>query len=70
MAHKLTPWFSGRIKPVRPGVYQRKGLNGTTQWSKWDGRQWLINCVKKENAAKAKVSSFYQTGLPWRGIAK
>ncbi|TXD58891.1 hypothetical protein FUT88_13535 [Ralstonia sp. TCR112] len=41
---KLTEWFPGELKPVRPGLYERKYLQvtgGFRAWLEWfDGKEW------------------------------
>jgi hypothetical protein len=68
---KLTQWFSGDVKPVHIGVYERR-LKFTTDvyYSLWDGEnwQWLYWTVK-DAAASAGAPSAFQN-LPWRGVLK
>ena len=62
-----TPWFSGDVKPVRNGVYERKGMNAI-MWSKWDGESWCISSSTHGVATLHENRSNYQT-LQWRGLA-
>jgi hypothetical protein len=62
---KVTPWFTGDVKPVRPGPYERLYDEGTETeevfMSRFDGEQWFYDqCTN--------VPSAYQ-GLSWRGLA-
>lgn len=74
-APKLTPWFPSDVRPVRPGVYQRKreGVGRPLCWARWDGVQWLELCDYKSKAALASRVSHYQcaetNSLYWRGLA-
>jgi hypothetical protein len=67
-APKLTPWFPGHIKPVRPGVYQRASLT----YSYWTGAHWVASADTVQEAARP---TFFD--LPscvqdwsWRGLAE
>ena len=74
-APKLTPWFPGHIKPVRPGVYQTHWLHYTGGcsasaggFSRWTGSRWLDTGPSVEFAAKLRT-----VGYPdkrWRGLAE
>lgn len=70
---KLTPWFDGKVKPVRAGVYQQMsgGELSKLGYQKWDGRDWFAWCYSVEDAANAdwKVDRWYQNDQ-WRGILK
>jgi hypothetical protein len=75
---KLTPWFSGDQKPVRPGVYERNYKNAWDgeflmgQPSYFDGIYWYAGAWDSEQAVEAwenYVVSDYQS-LPWRGILR
>jgi hypothetical protein len=68
---KLTPWFTGDVKPVRPGVYQRRGVNGRVYYSRWPGDNWLFGLWYTPSDASHLFlhrASMHQA-LPWRGIA-
>lgn len=68
MTAKLTPWFPGDVKPVRPGVYLRE-LGGEPYYSRWDGFSWKFSQKTIRMAAREKQTSLNQ-GTPWRGLAK
>jgi hypothetical protein len=39
----LTPWFHGREKPARKGVYQQwSGSGALIGYQYWDGRKWYV----------------------------
>jgi hypothetical protein len=73
-APKLTPWFPGHIKPVRPGVYERDLSHGP--YALWTGRIWLAAKRTKTQARFCGVPSGYQPdeedpfNPSWRGLAK
>lgn len=69
MAEKLTSLFRGDVKPVRPGVYQRKLRGGSFYYSKWDGEKWLVSTLDVECAAIQELPSLVQSA-PWRGLAE
>jgi hypothetical protein len=69
MAEKLTRLFRGGVKPVRPGVYQRKFPDGSFYYSKWDGAKWCVSAITVELAAIQKLRSIVQS-VPWRGLAE
>lgn len=69
MSQKLTPWFSGDVKPVRVGVYRTKQPDGSLFFNKWDGKQWFYGYADAPRDASRYV-------LParllkcWRGLAQ
>jgi hypothetical protein len=67
---KFTPWFHGKIKPVRVGVYERKFID-TPGFSYWDGKNWFIRALCENDAAyygrKWYLISENQS-RPWRGL--
>lgn len=70
---KLTDWYPGGVKPVRPGVYERDyALPGEKRpllaFCMFDGF-WRTGLGDKERAASDIGLSDYQA-LPWRGVAK
>lgn len=70
-AQKLTPWFPGHIKPVRPGVYQQMSGSGTRLgYQRWDGERWFSWHATPAGAASAvfAVMGEFQND-PWRGLA-
>lgn len=71
MTAKLTPWFDGSVKPVRPGVYERDGLRqlGSIVYSRWTGDRWLLSANSLDGAYLFICTSDYQT-LKWRGLAE
>lgn len=66
---KLTPWFPGDVKPVRPGVYERKVVVLRRYYSRWTGSRWLTIEDSAQRAAQSNYQSMYQD-LPWRGLAE
>lgn len=64
---KLTPWFPGHVKPVRPGVYQVDGNFGMG-WKNWDGSHWLAFHYTSVYAVAESSISVTQD-MPWRGLA-
>ena len=71
MSKLFTNWFSGSIKPVREGVYQRRmfgeGYNSSLSYSRWDGKYWCVLEYDKYAASTWRVISHYQD-LEWRGL--
>lgn len=67
MATKLTPWFSGDVKPARKGVYLRKYMAGDA-YSRWDGKAWMRGSWEHDLAKKMCAFSLNQH-LQWRGLA-
>lgn len=72
---KYTPWFPGRAKPVREGVYQRR-LNLRSRrgapditYSLWRNGEWWFSEVSPHAAARVRTHSSYQDA-PWRGLAE
>lgn len=69
-AAKLTPWFPGSVKPFHVGVYEtRREQNDCSFFSKWDGKQWLIDCRMPEQAKSKRGRSAFQD-REWRGVLK
>lgn len=53
----VTPWFSGSVKPVHIGIYERR-LQGTTASFEWDGNQW-----------RTPIGPSAFQDAKWRGLA-
>lgn len=69
MSLKLTPWYPGHIKPVRPGVYQQMcGHNRDLGYQRWDGKAWSRWAYTAEEVAN--LSCFLDCNDPWRGLAE
>lgn len=66
---KLTPWFPGTVKPVRPGVYQRIVWCRRT-YSFWDGQHWHAGTESPKPARYVDRLSDFQASAQWRGIRK
>lgn len=63
---KLTPWFPGRVKPARIGLYQRDYEDNTCTDMPdfWDGKNWIL-CVEFGE----KIGPATSQRRPWRGLA-
>lgn len=69
-AKKLTPWFSGDVKPVHVGVYEREAFKGSCgKYSYWNGRRFFIGDTSPLHAVKWRSASFNQSAR-WRGLAR
>ena len=70
MGKKLTPWFSGHIKPARKGLYQTMNrLTNSTGYQHWDGTVWGCFGDGKLSALRyANLASNYQDKA-WRGLS-
>ena len=67
---KLTPWFPGHIKPVRPGVYEKQDPSGADDFQHWNGRFWGCAYTSANTAAVDKsFRSMFQSDA-WRGLAE
>lgn len=63
-----TPWFPGRTKPVRVGVYLRKVSHSWEMYSYWDGHMWHFNSETPDEARyNWPKPSVYQK-LRWCGL--
>ena len=61
---KLTPWFDGKVKPVRKGWYEAKDSEGRLDY--WNGKKWCYGSNGKFFAFPKGT----QDVVPWRGILK
>lgn len=71
---KLTDWYPGDVKPVRPGVYERdygsvEGVIPPFRYCYWDCDCWQVASTLVRDALRVYEDSKYQS-LPWRGVAK
>ena len=76
---KLTPWFDGKVRPSRAGVYERV-CDKVPGYSYWNGRTWFAlstNAMAARNNGGLGLESIFQpSGLAsfqvfkWRGLAK
>ena len=58
---KMTPWFSGKVKPVRKGLYICADLEH--QWyDYWNGKLWC------DSLSKDPFPEDEQTKFRWRGL--
>lgn len=66
---KLTEWFPGFVKPVRPGWYRTKFVVGTLKsgegYSYWSGKQWSNQRADHGGVRTYDGASQYKI---WRGI--
>jgi hypothetical protein len=68
---KLTPWFSGDVKPVRAGPYEREyPMKGNLpDYSLWNGDAWCYGRTGSVSNAAAETQISPMQNLPWRGLA-
>lgn len=68
---KYTPWFSGDVKPVRPGVYETDSKGSPFRcFQFWDGVKWGLASITPAIAhACAGTTSLCQDDA-WRGLTK
>lgn len=68
---KLTEWFSGIVKPVHVGVYQRDygghGHPNHVFYGYWDGKYWGSGELSPDTASANKCGV---SRAPWRGLAE
>jgi hypothetical protein len=60
-----TGWFSGSVRPVHEGVYQRRFPAGP--YSCWSGQRWFGDAATAAVAATALEASRYPSA-EWRGL--
>lgn len=73
MSKKFTPWFSGEVKPARPGVYQRLYPFGAVAYSRWNGQNWMLPMQEPFAAEAERIHAVCQShveGPKWRGLAQ
>ena len=75
MSKKLTPWYPGHIKPVRPGVYQqRSGYEKRLGFQWWNGKKWSSWFSSAESALlhgrNGPPADLRFQNDPWRGLAQ
>ena len=70
---KLTPWFEGSVKPVRKGVYERRGCNCPLPYPFYffDGKKWKGGNGKSPCGVShwPSVNAIDQKTWQWRGLA-
>lgn len=65
-----TGWFSGEVKPARPGVYERKEPSAFVgSYSYFDGKKWGVSSKNAEIAVSRRCLSSVWQDLAWRGLA-
>lgn len=72
---KLTPWFTGNVAPVRPGVYERYFIpTKIVRYAYWNGSVWCVGGkTPKEALLYKKQKSAGQlkaVTIMWRGLAE
>ncbi len=68
----LTPWFDGRIKPVRKGVYQQMS-GGQLGYQKWDGNKWgpwFSTPAQAAYTSPGDYARIQNQNDNWRGLRK
>ena len=71
-----TPWFSGDLKPVRPGVYERMfstwtGRHDLVQFCYFDGSAWYMHGDTVEQAlSRTLLGVTASQSLRWRGVVR
>lgn len=67
----VTPWFDGKVKPVRVGAYERRiGHGHTTEFAYWNGDKWTGYAGSPEGAlSRIGMYCSWQEDQ-WRGIVK
>jgi hypothetical protein len=65
---KRTPWFSHGVKPLRPGVYERRYASGAILFSEWTGHNWLFAAATSSEAVKRRDVSY--ATVAWRGLVE
>lgn len=73
---KKTPWFTGQVNPVRPGVYQRDYRQAKNcdrvvgiAFNHWDGKKWSLFDSTANGAERSEELWSSHQDLPWRGLA-
>jgi hypothetical protein len=66
---KRTPWFPGKVKPARPGVYERM-FESVSSFALWTGRKWMVSHFSPARAAAEDLPSTLQEAASWRGLTK
>lgn len=68
---KLTPWFSGDVKPAHVGVYERSDARGVTWYSGWNGAWWgaFDGSIERAGLWMNGPRSLHQDWR-WRGLAE
>ena len=67
---KLTPWYPGKTKPVRKGVYQRRYGPGEIFFYYWNGEHWGMYGRTVGSATRWSYAASGWQDLPWRGVEK
>jgi hypothetical protein len=73
VAPELTPWFDGKVKPARPGVYQtalfqEEKERAEKRYSRWTGHEWMDSMRSPLGAARTNLRGCQSK--EWRGLAK
>ena len=74
-APKLTPWFPGSVKPVRPGVYEAewregKALSGGRYFNYW-ADSWCWGDDTPDSPHRCVMPAALQGEVKrWRGLAE
>lgn len=65
-----TEWFPGKVKPVRPGVYERHIRTIGVRWSHWDGFRWGGFAGRYKQALENRRFPSGHQNERWRGLAR
>lgn len=62
---QLTPWFDGSVKPVREGIYQVRGMDGSNPFE----LMWHEGCWHLHDEGEPFAEAFFQD-REWRGFTE
>ena len=68
-----TPWFSGKSRPTRIGVYQRvfntlPEAFVPVRYAYWNGVRWCVNESTPDRAYKFRHHESRFQDMQWRGL--
>jgi hypothetical protein len=67
---KKTPWFDGKTKPVRKGVYEVKNMWFGEAYAYWTGKKWCWAEKTIKEAANFPMLEGAMQCKTWRGLIK
>ena len=72
---RKTGWFSGTVKPARPGVYEcdwaemdESGVEGGLWFNEWTGRAWRWGSTTPTRAKRNGEREIEFVPARWRGL--
>lgn len=67
---KLTPYFDGNVKPIRPGIYECRSCRRRGDFYYWNGMYWEYGGEREPSRVRRTSEQSPEQYKEWRGLAE